>query len=77
MGHFLFVMPGFVRGAGSTIDLMGYLEESAYNLSATPAEADWKASLADWRAVRAELRAAIESMNGDNPRPEVALPSLK
>lgn len=70
MGHFLFVMPSFLTGVGSTIDLAGALEDSAYNMSQTPNEADWKASLADWRAVRAELRAAMDLLEADEAKVE-------
>lgn len=69
MSHFLFVIPNFLRGAGSAIDLAGALEDYSYNISATPAEADWKASLADWRAVRAELRAALQAIETENEGP--------
>jgi len=56
---FLFVMPTFIQGMGSVLDIGGTRELSNYNISRTPAEADAKAMVADWSTVGADLAKAL------------------
>lgn len=57
---FLFAKPGFLTGAGRTLDLAAVLEQYSYNFSATPREADAWATANDWAVVGQDLRRAIE-----------------
>lgn len=59
---FLFATPGFLTGLGRTIDLGGVLEQSSYNFSRAPQEADLRAILNDWWAVGLDLRKAVKEM---------------
>jgi hypothetical protein len=56
---FLFATPSFLTGAGRSIDLGAWLEQSAYNYSRTPAEADARAIASDWAVVGKDLSRAM------------------
>jgi hypothetical protein len=65
---FLAVVPNFLRGVGSSIDLGGVLEDEAYNISTTPAEADAKAALSDWSVVGVDLNRAATAVMAEKPK---------
>jgi len=52
---FLFVMPTFIQGMGSVLDIGGTRELSNYNISRTPAEADAKAKSRPITRCRADM----------------------
>lgn len=59
---FLFVRPSLRRGVARLVDLGGTLDDSAYNVSDTPDEADAKALASDWQAVADDMREAFGHM---------------
>jgi hypothetical protein len=60
---FLFAQPSFASGAARTLDLWGQFD--AYNISATPAEADAKAIAADWFVVGQDIMDAVEQHDSE------------
>jgi len=59
---FLFVMPSFLQGLGSVLDVGGTAEAGNYNVSLTPKEADIRAMASDWLAVGSDLDRAIVAL---------------
>ncbi|MEX0856242.1 MAG: hypothetical protein WD056_01615 [Gemmatimonadota bacterium] len=59
---FLFVMPSFVQGVGSVLDIGGTAEAGNYNISRSPKEADIRAMTADWLAVGGDIDAAVSQL---------------
>ena len=57
---FLFATPSLLTGAGRTLDIGAWLEQDAYNISATAAEADAWATLNDWATVGQDMQRAID-----------------
>ena len=55
---FLFAPPDFLYGFASVIDLGGTLIE--YNISATPQEADFRATASDWAIIGEDILLAVE-----------------
>jgi hypothetical protein len=55
---FLYADPSFLSGVARTLDLNGLYD--AYNISATPLEADGRALGADWIIVGQDLQNAID-----------------
>jgi hypothetical protein len=55
---FLFASPSFASGIATTFDLWGQF--TAYNTSATPAEADANAIFSDWAVVGQDISDAVE-----------------
>lgn len=55
---FLFVEPSFLRGFIRIVDIFGLLDESSYNFSDSPKEADYRALRSDWYAVGDDLISA-------------------
>ena len=66
----LFVMPSFLQGAGSVLDVAGVGETTNYVRSTTPIEADIRAMEADRRAVGSDLRAALDRVRQELPTKE-------
>ena len=66
---FLFVMPSFLHGLGSVIDVGGTFEAGNYNISTTPKEADIRAMASDWLVVGSDLDSAIKAVAAE---PELA-----
>jgi hypothetical protein len=62
------VMPSFVQGASSVLDVAGTRELTNYRIAGSPEEADRRAMEADWRAVGADLRVALETVGGEADR---------
>ena len=60
-GFVLYANPSFFEGMSRLIDFGGLL--NSYNLSKTPEEADFKATLSDWEAVGFDLLLAERKFN--------------
>jgi hypothetical protein len=57
---FLFARPSFLRGMARVVDVGARLDRGAYNISATPSEADAKALLSDWQMVAKDIASAFQ-----------------
>lgn len=57
---FLFAQPSFLSGVARVLDLFGTFDE--YNVSPTPAEADYRALRSDWAKVGQDLQAAMNDL---------------
>jgi hypothetical protein len=62
MTDYFFSLPGFVRGAGRTLDLGGGLHKGSYLISESPAEADARAIASDWATVDHDLTVATSRL---------------
>lgn len=58
---YIFVTPGFMRGAARVLDAGGVLSKGDFLFSDSPAEADERALRSDWRVVNRDLNRALES----------------
>jgi hypothetical protein len=60
---FLYADPSFLSGFGRTLDLHGLYD--AYNISATPLEADARALAADWIVTGQDLQDTIDEFQSE------------
>ncbi len=58
---YIFVRPGFLKGAARAADISGVLGRQAFVLSPTPADADARALESDFRVVNRDINAAVSS----------------
>ena len=58
----LFVMPSFLQGMGSVLDIAGTRELTNYNESRSPREADAQAMANDWYVVAGDMRVAANEV---------------
>lgn len=72
---FLFIQPTMLRGIARTLDLWGNLD--SYNISRSPAEADYLALLADVSAVKRDLIYSILEVQNEIRELEKANESSK
>jgi hypothetical protein len=63
---FLYADPSFLSGAARTLDLYGLYD--AYNISATPLEADARALAADWIVTGQDLQDAIDDFQSQTEK---------
>lgn len=60
--NYIFVKPGFLRGAARALDVGGVLGREAFRFSRTPADADQEALASDWQVVGQDLASAMQSL---------------
>jgi hypothetical protein len=63
---FLYADPSFLSGAARTLDFYGLYD--AYNISATPLEADARALAADWIVTGQDLQDAIDDFQSQTEK---------
>lgn len=62
---YIFVTPGFLRGAARALDVGGALGRNSFLLSDSTAEADERALRSDWRVVNRDLNQALAAVESD------------
>ena len=68
---YIFVRPGFLRGAARALDISGMLGREAFVISPTELEADSRALESDWRVVGRDLNAALATVVQGGARSDV------
>jgi hypothetical protein len=59
---YIFVRPGFRRGAARALDLRGSLGRDAFVISPSTRDADARAVESDFRVVNRDMQAALEAL---------------
>lgn len=62
---YIFVTPGFLRGAARALDIGGILGQDAFVLSRSGSEADQRAIASDFRVMARDLNGALETVQSE------------
>lgn len=62
---YMFVAPGFLRGAARALDIGGNLGRDAFIISPTPGEADRRALRSDWRVTGRDIAGAFKQVEAE------------